>query len=43
MFEKIKYYYGKGIYKKFHLDALRSSKAISMAEYEKILKGEPDE
>lgn len=43
MFEKIKYYYGKGIYKQFHLDALLSSKAISMAEYEKILKGEPDE
>ena len=43
MFEKIKYYYGKGIYKKFHLDTLLSVKAISVAEYEKILKGDPDE
>ncbi len=40
MFEKIKYYYDKGIYKKFHLDVLFSSKAISQAEYEKIMKGE---
>ncbi len=40
MFEKIKYYYGKGIYKKFHLDVLLSAKAISKAEYEEILKGD---
>ena len=40
MFEKIKYYYSKGIYKKSHLDVLLSSEAISQAEYEKIMKGE---
>lgn len=40
MFEKIKYYYGKGFYKKLHLDVLLFSKAISEAEYEEILKGE---
>lgn len=40
MFEKIKYYYDKGIYKKFHLEVLLSAKAISEAEYEEILKGE---
>lgn len=40
MFEKIKYYYGKGLYKKSHLAVLLSAKAISEAEYNEILKGE---
>lgn len=40
MYEKIKYYYCKGIYKKVHLDVLLSSQAISKTEYETILKGE---
>lgn len=43
MFEKIKYYYGKRIYKKLHLDVLLSEKAISEAEYEEILKGDQNE
>ena len=40
MFEKIKYYYAKGFYRKFHLERLLDSQVISMAEYEEILKGE---
>lgn len=40
MFDKIKYYYGKGLYKKSHLDVLLSAKAISEAEYDEIVKGE---
>lgn len=40
MFDKIKYYYGKGLYKKPHLTVLLSAGAISAAEYNEILKGE---
>ena len=40
MFEKIKYYYEKGLYKKTHLDIFLLVKSISEAEYNEILKGE---
>lgn len=40
MFEKIKYYYEKGLYKKAHLDIFLLVKSISEAEYEELLKGE---
>ena len=40
MFDKIKYYYEKGLYKKAHLDVFLLVKSISEAEYEELLKGE---
>ena len=36
MFEKIKYYYNKGIYKDAHLLRLVSVGAITQTEYEEI-------
>lgn len=40
MFEKIKYYYAVGLYKRSHLDKLLSAGAISQAEYNKIIGDE---
>lgn len=43
MFEKIKYYYEKGLYKKAHLDIFLLVKSISEAEYNDLVKGETHE
>ena len=43
MFEKIKYYYEKGLYKKAHLDIFLLVKSISEAEYNDLVKGENHE
>ena len=43
MFEKIKYYYEKGLYKKAHLDIFLLVKSISEAEYNDLVKGDNHE
>ncbi len=37
MFEKIKYYYNLGLYKKKHLDKLLASGALTEKEYSELL------
>ena len=39
MFEKIKRYYELGFYQKKHLDRLLDAGALTVEEYDEILKG----
>ena len=41
MFEKIKYYYEKGLYKSAHIEKLLSVGAITFREYDEIIKTSP--
>lgn len=41
MFEKIKYYYGKGLYKTAHIEKLLTVGAINLREYTEIIKTSP--
>lgn len=43
MFEKIKYYYTIGLYKKNHLDKLLAANAITEKEYNEILLSKESE
>ena len=38
MFEKIRRYYEMGLYKKVHIEKLLSVGAITLSEYEEIVK-----